>query len=195
VYIPLGGNRVAVPRQFVNILVVFILSGFWHGANWTFVLWGAVHALLYVVGRVTAPFRELCLNKTGLVRMPMAIDASRVLFTFICVCAAWVFFRAESVDHAIEIFTRSAQNWDQSQIRSGFEALYSASAMTQFAVAAVTAGITVMLLLEIGQEEGRSPRILHVPWKPIRWTAYASLILVILNSALIDETTFIYFQF
>lgn len=92
VYIPLGGNRVSVTRWVRNVLAVFLLSGLWHGANWTFVVWGALHASYYFVERCA---RSVLPTHPSPVR-----HAIGVILTFHAVVLAWVFFRAESVDDA-----------------------------------------------------------------------------------------------
>ena len=90
VYFSLGGNRVSVPRWYINIMIVFILSGFWHGASWNFVIWGALHGLFQLMG--------LTLNR---IFPNLAADEQKSaagvwmyrLFTFLLVTIAWVFFR------------------------------------------------------------------------------------------------------
>jgi len=90
VYFSLGGNRVSVPRWYINIMIVFILSGFWHGASWNFVIWGALHGLFQLMG--------LTLNR---IFPKLAADEQKSaagvwmyrLFTFLLVTIAWVFFR------------------------------------------------------------------------------------------------------
>ncbi len=90
-YIPLGGNRISPRRTYVNLLLVMLLGGLWHGAAWTFVAWGAVHGLLLAVERA-------CGGTTVYRACPRPL---RVALTFALVCFAWVFFRAESLAHAV----------------------------------------------------------------------------------------------
>ena len=106
VYIPLGGNRVSTGRFIRNIFIVFMLSGFWHGANWTFMIWGALHAA-YLVGE-----RFL---KAGAARVSLAervptwlLQAVGVALTFNLTVLAWVFFRAADVSTAFSILGRIA---------------------------------------------------------------------------------------
>ena len=95
-YIPLGGNRVAKWRYFVNVLLVFVASGIWHGAGITFLLWGLIHGLL------VAGHRLFC-GRAGKEHTPLVRCCYR-LMTFTAVCAAWVFFRAETVADAMTLF-------------------------------------------------------------------------------------------
>jgi D-alanyl-lipoteichoic acid acyltransferase DltB (MBOAT superfamily) len=99
VYIPLGGSRASEPRVLFNIMAVFLLSGLWHGANWTFVIWGALHGFFVILTRyLPAPLR----GPDG----PLLARALRILVTFSLVCFAWIFFRAVSVEQAWLIIAR-----------------------------------------------------------------------------------------
>lgn len=90
VYFSLGGNRVSVPRWYINIMIVFILSGFWHGASWNFVIWGALHGLFQLMGlTLNRVFPNLAADQ---LRSVAGIWMYR-LFTFLLVTIAWVFFR------------------------------------------------------------------------------------------------------
>lgn len=103
VYISLGGNRVSLSRNFFNLFVVFLLSGFWHGANWTFIVWGALHGMYLIVERLWVNARSWLgiAEKGGLLRQLAA-----VLLTFHLVLVAWVFFRASDVTTAFDIVRR-----------------------------------------------------------------------------------------
>ncbi|MBQ7577705.1 MAG: MBOAT family protein [Synergistaceae bacterium] len=91
VYIPLGGNRVNKFRHCLNLMITFIISGLWHGANWTFVIWGAVHGLAQVI--------------ENFFTRPKSLRALRVMMTFTFVSLAWIFFRANNVSEALYIFS------------------------------------------------------------------------------------------
>lgn len=102
-YIPLGGNRVGRDRWRYNILVVFLLSGLWHGASWTFVFWGALHGFYYLFGKATAPARSRFRKTLGLGGAIAAVW--QVLLTFNLVAIAWVFFRAKNFQDAFYVIT------------------------------------------------------------------------------------------
>ena len=91
VYFPLGGSRKGTGRTYGNILIIFLISGFWHGAGWTFLVWGALHGLAQVVERAWGPARD---------RLPRGL---RWALTFLFVNAAWVFFRAPDLSSAAEL--------------------------------------------------------------------------------------------
>jgi D-alanyl-lipoteichoic acid acyltransferase DltB (MBOAT superfamily) len=102
-YIPLGGNRVARPRWYFNLLVTFMVSGLWHGANWTYVAWGTLNGLYLIVGLRTRAAQERLLAALG---MPAgsALNATvRRLGTFFLICVSWVFFRASSIGDAVYV--------------------------------------------------------------------------------------------
>ncbi len=105
VYIPLGGNRVALGRNLANLFFVFMLSGLWHGANWTFIIWGALHGAYLICGRMLALLRERYGWKSpahsGWLRKSWAL-----FLTFHLVVIAWVFFRAKDLATACDIVRR-----------------------------------------------------------------------------------------
>jgi alginate O-acetyltransferase complex protein AlgI len=98
-YIPLGGSRGSKAQQIRNIFVIFLVSGFWHGANWTFIAWGALHALLFLPLFLLGSNRKhLPDSSTGSYDWR---DWLSVITTFIFVCVGWIFFRAESISQAL----------------------------------------------------------------------------------------------
>lgn len=100
VYIPLGGNRVSVPRNFINIFTVFLLSGFWHGANWTFIVWGALHGVYLIIERALG----IGGKKLDASNPSTAGQFLRIALTFHLVLVSWILFRARSVPEAWSIF-------------------------------------------------------------------------------------------
>jgi len=94
-YISLGGNRVSVPRMYFNLIFVFLISGFWHGAEWNFILWGAFHGLFLILDRL---FLLKLLKRIG--KFPS------ILFTFFITLLGWVLFRCESLEQIKNYFTR-----------------------------------------------------------------------------------------
>jgi hypothetical protein len=101
-YIPLGGNRAARPRWMANIMTTMLLGGLWHGANWTFVVWGAIHGVWIVVEHEFVRWRKASGRVAARSRFAMVAKA---VLTFHMVCITWVFFRADSVADAVMFFT------------------------------------------------------------------------------------------
>ena len=105
-YIPLGGNRCVRWRHLLNIFIVFLVSGLWHGAAWTFVIWGALHGLYQIVGNLTYKPRAALLRTIGLSDRSTSVRIVRRIVTFTLVCIAWVFFRAQSISDAFTLLAR-----------------------------------------------------------------------------------------
>ncbi len=105
VYIPLGGNRVSVTRRHVNLFLTFLISGLWHGANWTYIVWGGLHGLYITLGAVTETPRASIRRYLRLDKMPLLHACLRVATTVALVCFAWIFFRANTLADAHYIVT------------------------------------------------------------------------------------------
>lgn len=100
-YIPLGGSRGGKGQQIRNTFLIFLVSGFWHGANWTFIVWGLLHALYFLPLLLTRRNRRHLNDVAANSTLPGAREALHIAATFFLVTLAWVFFRADSVNHAI----------------------------------------------------------------------------------------------
>ena len=102
-YIPLGGSRRSPVRNMLNVFIVFLVSGLWHGANWTFVIWGALHGIYRVIGTLTIKKRNALISRIGLSPDSRGVLAVRRVVTFLLVCLAWVFFRANTIADAFTL--------------------------------------------------------------------------------------------
>ncbi len=120
IYIPLGGNRKGTVRTYVNIMIVFLVSGIWHGANWTFIVWGIIHgianALTRVIDKTTGVFSK---------RQNKAINVASWFLTFVFVNLAWVIFRADSLADAWTFFTQFFHFTGFSQTTELFQTVYT----------------------------------------------------------------------
>jgi alginate O-acetyltransferase complex protein AlgI len=108
-YIPLGGSRGGATRTFVNGLVVMSLCGLWHGAAWSFVVWGALHGLLLALSRLSLPWRDGMYRRAG--APAWLVSAIRRVITFHLVCLLWVLFRAPSLGDAGYVITHLFRGW------------------------------------------------------------------------------------
>ena len=180
-YIPLGGSRGSKAQILRNVAIIFLVSGLWHGAKWTFVIWGGVHALLFIPLILTGVNRN---HTTDVVAegkfFPSIKEFFQMTFTFTLVALAWVFFRADSWDHAVQylggIFSI---NFDKTN---------------HFALIAF-AFIAIMLFVDWFSRTGEIPRWwLTEKIKPVRWAVYSIATLLILKN-LQNGSSFIYFQF
>jgi len=102
-YIPLGGSRKGTLRKHINKMIVFIVSGLWHGASFTFVIWGGLNGLYQVIGELLQPLRNRLVKVLNLNRDSIGHKAAHCLGTFILIDFSWIFFRANTVSDAIEI--------------------------------------------------------------------------------------------
>lgn len=100
VYIPLGGNRCSRFRKNLNLLLTFLVSGLWHGANWTFLFWGCLHGMYQIMGNIVRPFRERLMKKWNMGEQCFSSRFWKKLFIFLCVSTAWIFFRSDSIQDA-----------------------------------------------------------------------------------------------
>lgn len=109
VYIPLGGNRAGRGKWYRNIFIVFLLSGLWHGANWTFVIWGALHGFYTLFAQLTAEIRNKYAKAIGLVKLPRVHVFINRVTVFCLVTFAWIFFRAANIDQARDVIKKLAE--------------------------------------------------------------------------------------
>lgn len=103
VYFPLGGSRCAKWKNYRNILIVFLLSGLWHGASWSFAVWGLLHGFYQIAGKVTKPYREKALCAMKINTEAGSYRVFRMAITFLLVDFAWLFFRAEGLGVAVDM--------------------------------------------------------------------------------------------
>jgi len=97
IYIPLGGSRVSTGKQVRNIFTIFLVSGFWHGANWTFIFWGLIHALFFLPLLLMKKNRKYTDSISKNTLLPTIIEIFKILKTFIIVTIAWIFFRVDTI--------------------------------------------------------------------------------------------------
>ncbi|MDB5199016.1 MAG: rane bound O-acyl transferase family protein [Chitinophagaceae bacterium] len=111
-YISLGGNRVSIPRWYINLFIVFLISGFWHGANWTFIIWGALHGFYLVFSIITKNGRAWFNKLLHVKKKKFFHTFLQVTTTFLLVTFAWIFFRSSSVNDSFYIIKKIfSGNW------------------------------------------------------------------------------------
>lgn len=109
VYIPLGGSQVSTAKQIRNIFIVFVVSGFWHGANWTFVVWGLLNAIYFVPLMLASKNRQHLDTVAAAGFLPSSKEFIKIISTFVLISITWVFFRAENLGHAMSFFAALAK--------------------------------------------------------------------------------------
>ena len=200
VYIPLGGNRVPILRRYFNLLIVFLLSGLWHGANWTFVVWGALHGLYLILEIIIKPVKEKFLQLSNLVKFPRLVGFLEIVATFILVDFAWIFFRANSISEAFYIVINLGKNlvniFNLQYLRN--ELLTSSIVgVSKSAMILIILAIILMEIVQYIQNKKNSFYIFDGKPKLVRYVWYYFLIFVILffGYSAHEAKTFIYFQF
>lgn len=189
-YIPLGGNRVGKLRWYYNLMAVFVISGLWHGANWTFVVWGALHGSYFVLSLLTQKLRAHWVQVLRLNAHPRFHTVLKMAITFHLVLLAWIFFRANSLTEALLLLQQIFR------LELTAEHLMSANIalnLGDFAIAFASLG--GLLLFDLLDAQGRlGPRLLTLA-RPLRWAVYYSLILAVVLFGVYQHIEFIYFQF
>jgi alginate O-acetyltransferase complex protein AlgI len=192
VYIPLGGNKVSTFRLYTNLMFVFLVSGLWHGANWTFIVWGAIHAFYLIFGLITKKIRERSIKFIRLEKRGI-IDT---FVTFFLVAFAWIFFRALNVGDALSIVSKIfteipgiASNLIENNYKFQF---YSVS---KFDI--ILSVILIIFLQAFHYSLSRFNILEKFYAQPrfIRWAGYYGVIFCILFLGVFEKREFIYFQF
>lgn len=186
-YIPLGGNRVAVPRWYFNLLVVFLLSGLWHGANWTFVLWGALHWFYIVFAATTKKMRHGIASAIGITKYAWLNNALQIVTTFVLVSIAWVFFRAAHLQDAIYILKHAANGLGHIS--------FNELPISKLQFVLSIAGIALLEVVHIVQQKVNIREWLTRRPVILRWSVYYATILTIVFLGIHESRQFIYFQF
>ena len=194
IYIPLGGNRKGNVRMYCNLFLIFFLSGLWHGAGWTFVLWGVMHGVLYCITRA-------CKRLLPTFKIPRILS---IFLTFLYVNVAWVFFRAESIGQAITLLKQifcggiripaeaiaNAFNLDE------FWYVMKIAHLTDFTYSKYILMILFTVVILIAVFFGKNVQELAKKWKPTVWNALITAFLFLwCVVSLSGVSTFLYFNF
>ncbi|MFC7668507.1 hypothetical protein ACFQT0_14830 [Hymenobacter humi] len=185
----------APARAYVNLMAVFLISGLWHGANWTFLVWGGLHGAYLVLSTWAKPARERLAQFTGLAAHPRLRHGLGVLVTFGLVAYAWIFFRANTLGDALYISQHLLSGWNDLNGRKIGALLleFSQHYRPELAMAVFATGM--MLVVEyFGRNRSLQDWVVAQPAR-VRWPAYIGLTLLILYLGIFNSTSFIYFQF
>jgi D-alanyl-lipoteichoic acid acyltransferase DltB (MBOAT superfamily) len=186
VYIPMGGSRCSRIRIVRNVFVTFLVSGLWHGANWTFIAWGAFHAILFLPLILTSNNRKYKEIVAADRALPTLKEFCQILLTFAIVTLGWIIFRADSLHQAFEFFvgmTRFHSGWDLAFFLS-----------SEFRSRMVW--VVLMLVIEwIDRREEHALSMKGVRHRAVRYALYFLVMVVTLFYFDDGSTGFIYFQF
>ncbi len=181
VYIPLGGNRVTEPRKYFNLFITFLISGLWHGANYTFIIWGAMHGFFliaedYFASRVQFKFPSLV----------------RWITTFVIVAFAWIFFRAKTSKDATLLIMNIGNQWSVNDLTVLFNEVYKSVTV----VAILSVALALLFAVESRLSLLTPDEWLASLTKPMRISFYYLLLVLIVFMGLNDSSpNFIYFNF
>jgi D-alanyl-lipoteichoic acid acyltransferase DltB (MBOAT superfamily) len=178
VYIPLGGSRCSKMRTYLNILITFLVSGIWHGANWTFIVWGGMHGLLQIV--------EKALGWQKYEGGSCWVKVLRITTTFLLVNFAWVFFRMPTIGEAITVIGKMFVDVGWFDIRSGF-GTFAGVVMTFL-------GLFLLVFKDV-REEFFAHKIQWLNRPVVRWVCYITLFCLIITIGVLDSSQFIYVSF
>ena len=194
VYIPLGGNRVSFPRQCMNLMITFLLSGLWHGANWTFLAWGALFGIYRIVSLLTKSLREKVTQALHFQKNSWYGVGLRTGFTFCLVCIGWVFFRANSLQDALYVLGHSLTGITTplTYLTNG----YIGTGVDRYAFLKIAFCLTILCVFDIKQLKGDPFEQLQQRKTWVRWIIQIAFIcMTIILSEKGIAARFIYFQF
>ena len=186
-YIPLGGSRGGTAMKVRNTFIIFVVSGFWHGANWTFIIWGALNALFFLPLMLANKNRKHIDLPAKNKLLPTPKEFFNIVLTFSLTLFAWIFFRAESLSHAFVYI----------------DGLFSSSffSIPEFAGIGRTVPVGLLILFFVliewvGRDKDFAISGIGVNWiRPVRWSFYSLIVFFIGMYMQTEETPFIYFQF
>lgn len=179
VYIPLGGSRTSKSKVVRNTFIIFLISGFWHGANWTFILWGAFHALMFLPLILLGKNRKYTDTVAAKRWLPTPKELSQMTFTFVLAALGWILFRSQSIGEALDFYAGIVSGeW------SGLNLPMRAIAF-----------VALMLAVEwLQREREHGLDMSGVRHRAVRYACYLAVLAVIFMYGVFNET-FIYFQF
>jgi alginate O-acetyltransferase complex protein AlgI len=187
VYFPLGGSKVGPIRRARNILVTFGISGLWHGANWTYVIWGLLNGVYLIFGLLTKSRRSRAYEALGLGEQSFVRKTCMWSCTFLLTCVAWVIFRARSLDDAWYILRHWTKGWQ-------FDIITTPNFTTKYFVPAIASLIVLVLVEAVSPKMSIGAKISSLPLL-IRWPAYAGFFFLVVLFGVYRSNQFIYFQF
>ena len=198
VYIPLGGNRCSKIRKYFNLLVTFTVSGLWHGANWTFVIWGALNGFYQIIGDIIKPFRNKLHRVMGTDTNCFSFKLGQTLCTFALIDFAWIFFRADTFEIALNYIKRMFTMWDPWSLFNG--ELYTLG-LSQLEFNILVVAVVALFLAELIRyfKKQSVAEFLNGQCLWFRWVVIFALVFacIIYGSYGVDfnSAQFIYFQF
>lgn len=193
VYIPLGGNRKGEARRCFNLMITFLVSGLWHGADVTFILWGGIHGIFQVIGRRTLKIRQKLSHFVMLDRFPELQNAIKIIFTFLLVSFAWIFFRANTMSDAIYAITHlfNFESLNMSYLFTVLKQIFG----TRAEMYRLLATLPVFVIATFVDKYLSINKVISKTNQVFRFILYVLITVYILIFARAEMQDFIYFQF
>lgn len=196
-YIPLGGNRKGKLAKWRNVMIVFLISGLWHGANWTYIIWGGLNGFFQIIGELLKPAREKVKKALRIDSTSASARLLSMLLTFFLVDFTWIFFRADNLTMAVGVIKQLFSSFNLSVL---FDKSLYTMGLSQLDFTIGLISIFILLAVDILHERKvriRSWILKQNLW--FRWTIYFGAIFTILIFGFYgpnyDAAQFIYFQF
>ncbi len=188
VYIPLGGSRCSNLKKYRNLMITFLTSGLWHGANWTFVVWGGLHGLYQVIGDIK---NRILPNTDYRIFVPF-----KVIITFVLVAFAWIFFRANTIADSFYIVSNLATDFSKiTDIQYIYE-VFNNMGLQIFEILLVCGSILILYLTDMISYKYDIDTLLNKIPFPFRFIYYYIMVIIILGIGVFSGGgEFIYFQF
>jgi len=191
-YKPLGGNRKGSFRTYVNLMTTMLLGGLWHGANWTFVIWGGLNGFYLIFSLLTQRARNAFNTAIGLTRVPRLHSAISMVTTFALISIAWVFFRAHTLHDALHVLRAAIAFPTLHQIVPD---AIRAEGISKFEVLYCFLLIAGLMTLELVSTRVNVIRQFRLQPAWVRWPVYYATCMAIWLLGISTEQAFIYFQF
>ncbi len=195
VYIPLGGNRVRIERVYFNLFITFLVSGLWHGADWTFVIWGALHGVYLVIGRIIKPIKDKIIKSTRIDAIPILHGIIQRIITFSLVCYGWIFFRANSLSDAVYISKNLFKGLGNMKSLTYIKDILLPSGVDKDRLIIVFISVVILLIAQGISKRDDAIENLNNKKSILRWGSYYCLLIIIIFFGVFKEGNFIYFQF
>ncbi|WBW98640.1 MBOAT family O-acyltransferase [Oceanirhabdus sp. W0125-5] len=198
VYIPLGGNKVKIGRVYFNLFITFLISGLWHGTNWTFVIWGALHGVYLIIGRMTKPVKNIIFRSLRLDKIPVLNVIHGMIqriITFSLVCYGWIFFRGNSINDAMYISKNIFKNLGDMKSLTYIKNTVLNLGLDKQELIILFISVAILFLAQLISK--RDDAIENMQYKPIllRWGAYYFILIIIVFFGVFKGGQFMYFQF
>jgi D-alanyl-lipoteichoic acid acyltransferase DltB (MBOAT superfamily) len=195
-YIPLGGSRCSRSKKYRNVMITFLVSGLWHGANWNFLVWGGLHGAYQVIGDATKSYKQRVYDKLGINTGARTFKLGRMLTTFVLVNIAWIFFRAPGPRTAFGIIWQMLTEFNIGLLFDG--SLYTIGLSLRESVT-ILASLVVLLFVDYNRRKHNIFERLSSQKMVVRWAIYIFIAISILVFGIYGadflQTQFIYFQF